>query len=98
MTETKADPAEASLPLFEEAVKKRSLVVGMEQAVDEARTAGLEISDDGQVVEIRVHPLVLLLRMIKNISESGDLRSLEDCTPLIDLLTRSAEQLDRDEL
>lgn len=74
---------EIYLKLFEQAVKKQAEVVGTDRALSQAKKAGLGISREGRVVSIAGNPQLVLLRLIKCFTAGGNLRALEECTPLI---------------
>ena len=87
---------ERYLVLFENAVRKQADVVGRKTAMEQARKAGLGISDDGHIVSCVGHPILVLLRLIRSFAKGGSMEALVQCTPLIDELEKL--QGDREEL
>jgi hypothetical protein len=83
---------ETYLKLFEEVVNKQAEFVGAEKARQQAKTAGLGISEDGRVVSAAGNPHIILLRLVKAFTSSGSMASLEACTPLINEFIRRASQ------
>lgn len=77
---------EAFLKMFEQAVKKQVDLVGEQIALDQAKMAGLGISSEGHVISCTGNPQLVLLRLIKCFTAGGNLRALEECTPLINML------------
>lgn len=77
---------EAFLKMFEQAVKKQAEVVGNKIALDQAKMAGLGISEEGNVISCTGNPQLVLLRLIKYFTAGGNLQALQECTPLINKL------------
>ena len=88
---------EAYLSLFEDAVKAQAELVGHEQAVLNAKQAGLGVTSDGQIVSCAGSPLVVLLRLIKSFTADGSLMALEQCVPLINKLIEATAELEDSE-
>jgi len=74
--------------LFEQAIQKQSELVGEEVALNQARMAGLGVSKEGHIVSCAGNPQLVLMRLIKFFTAGGNLRALEQCTPLINELLR----------
>lgn len=74
---------EIYLKLFEQAITRQAEVVGIDRALSQAKKAGLGVSKAGHIVSIAGNPQLVLLRLIKYFTAGGNLRALEECTPLI---------------
>lgn len=91
---------EQYLQLFEKAIQKQAEIVGEEKALAQAKKAGLSVSKDGQIVSCIGNPKLVLLRLIKYFTADGNLRTLRECSPLINKLLKeySKEEVDTVEL
>jgi hypothetical protein len=76
------------LSLFEQAVRQHAQRVGRETAFDQARRAGLKISEDGCVLGYTGNPQVVLLRLVRFFTEDGCTASLDVCETLLDEILR----------
>ncbi|MFQ6008133.1 MAG: hypothetical protein ACE5K8_04190 [Candidatus Zixiibacteriota bacterium] len=76
------------LNIFEQAVHKHASRVGEKVAFEQARKAGLKISDDGHIVNYTGNPQVVLLRLVRFFTEDGCTASLDVCESLIDEILR----------
>ena len=86
---------ESYLILFEQAIDKQTEVMGTETAHRQAREAGLIVSDEGHIVSCSGNPIVVLLRLIKSFTKTGNLVALDACSPLISKLTEATAELDK---
>jgi len=86
---------EAFLKMFEQAVRKQAAVVGNQVALDQAKMAGLGISGEGHVISCTGNPQLVLLRLIKYFTAGGNLRALEECTPLINRLLENLSEAEQ---
>lgn len=80
---------EAYLKMFEQAVRKQADLVGERIALDQAKMAGLGISGEGHIISCTGNPQLVLLRLIKCFTAGGNLRALNECTPLINMLLKN---------
>jgi len=85
---------ELYLNLFEDAVKKQAELVGLERALSQAKEAGLGISQKGHIVSCAGNPVIVLLRLIRMLTEDGNIEALEQCTTLMKVLEEIAEKLE----
>jgi len=79
---------ETYLSLFEDAIKEQARVVGEKTALEQARKAGLGVSPAGHIVSCVGNPALVLLRLVRNFTEGGNLEALTQCTPLINEIER----------
>jgi len=79
---------EKYLKLFEEVIKKQEEIVGHDIALVQAKKAGLSVSKEGHIVSCAGNPEVVLLRLIKFFTKSGNMSTLVECTPLINELLK----------
>jgi len=86
---------ESYLTLFERAIDKQADLVGVETAHRQARKSGLIVSDEGHIVSCSGNPIVVLLRLIKSFTETGNLAALDACGPLINKLTEATAEMDK---
>ena len=84
---------ESYLKMFEQAIRKQGELVGEQKALRQARKAGLVVSPMGHIVSCAGNPQVVLLRLIRYFTEDGNLAALVMCTPLIQKLTKMADEL-----
>jgi len=82
-TITQDKATETLLKLFEEAIAEQVKLGGVETAHAQATNAGLNVSSNGKVVRCDDDPTLVLLRLIKNFTEGGNILALSKCTPLI---------------
>lgn len=80
---TQDNATESLLKRFEEAIAEQVKVVGIETAHAQATNAGLAVSSEGKIVSCADDPTLVLLRLIKNFTEGGNVIALAKCTPLI---------------
>ena len=85
---------EKHLEMFEQAVRKQAELVGRENALHQAKLAGLGISAEGRVVNCTGHPMIVLLRLIRTFTKDGNLAALTQCTDLIKEMEKMAESLE----
>ena len=76
------------LQLFEEVVRAEAREMGTDAAYCQARSAGLEVSNDGHVLGYREDPQLVLLRLLRGFTSSGSMPALAACTPLINEMLR----------
>ena len=74
---------ETYLNLFEKTIRRQADLVGKDIAYEQAKRAGLGLSPDGHVISCTGNPQLVLLRLIRRISESGNMQALALCSPLI---------------
>lgn len=79
---------EKYLFLFEDAIREQAKVVGEKTALEQARKAGLGVSPAGHIVSCVGNPALVLLRLVRNFTEGGNLEALARCTPLINELEK----------
>ncbi|MEA1981533.1 MAG: hypothetical protein U9N54_11260 [candidate division Zixibacteria bacterium] len=79
---------EIYLKLFEQAIQKQIEFVGKEKAYEQAKKAGLGVSDSGNIVSCTGNPQLVLIKLIKFFTEGGNLTALMALTPLIDELLK----------
>ncbi|NOY88942.1 MAG: hypothetical protein GXO93_06065 [FCB group bacterium] len=79
---------ERYLKLFEQIIKKQEKIVGHDIALAQAKKAGLSVSKEGYIVSCAGNPEVVLLRLIKFFTKSGNMSALVECTPLINELLK----------
>ena len=79
---------ESYLHLFEQAIQKHAEIVGEEEALAQAKKAGLGISKEGQINSCVGNPQIVLLRLIKYFTAGGNILALVECTPLINELLK----------
>jgi len=82
------------LRLFEDAIRKQAELVGEETAQAQAKKAGLGVSRDGHIVSCTGNPQLVLLRLIKSFTEGGNLASLVQCTPLINMVLDGQDEVE----
>ncbi len=70
--------------LIQKAVNEQVRLVGEAEALEQARRSGLGISPAGHVIGCVGDPALVLLRLVKNFVESGNLAALTKCMPLVD--------------
>ena len=83
------------LTLFEQAIDKQAEVMGTDAAHQQARKAGLIVSDEGQIVSCSGNPVIVLLRLIKSFTKTGNLAALDACGPLIGKLTEATTEMNQ---
>jgi len=85
---------ESYLILFEQAINKQAELVGVETAHNQAREAGLIVSNESHIVSCSGSPLVVLLRLIKSFTKTGNMEALDACSPLINKLIEATTEMD----
>ena len=80
------------LILFEQAIIKQKELVGEKIAYEQAKKAGLSVTQDGRIVSIAGNPQLVLMRLIKCFAAGGNLAALSACTPLIDELLQLSQE------
>ena len=83
------------LTLFEQAIDKQADLMGSETAHMQAREAGLIVSDEGHIVSCSGNPIIVLLRLIRSFTKTGNLEALDACSPLITRLTEATAEMDK---
>ena len=86
---------ESYLNLFERAVDEQTKLRGAERARQQAKKAGLIVSDEGHIVSCTGNPLIVLLRLIKSFTKDGNLAALDACGPLIAKLIEIPTELEK---
>ena len=77
---------ETYLTLFADVIRNHAENVGHERAIEQAKKAGLGVSDKGHIVSCSGNPQLVLLRLIKHFTADGSMLAVAACTPLINLL------------
>jgi hypothetical protein len=85
---------ESYLILFEQAIDKQAELMGEKIAHQQARQAGLIVSDEGHIVSCSGNPIVVLLRLIKSFTQNCNLAALDACAPLISKLTKATAEME----
>ncbi|MBD3402478.1 hypothetical protein GF420_06260 [candidate division GN15 bacterium] len=88
---------EQYLQLFEETIKKQAALIGREEALAQAKRAGLGVSKDGHIVSCVGNPALVLLRLVKYFTEGGNLEALAELTPLINEIEEIQEMFSEKE-
>lgn len=86
---------ESYLVLFERAIEAQATHVGSTKAREQAKKAGLTVSSDGHIVCCTGNPMVVLLRLVRNFTEDGNLQALAACAPLISKLTELPAEIEK---
>jgi len=86
---------ESYLNLFERAVDEQAKLMGAEKARQQAKKAGLIVSDEGHIVSCTGNPVIVLLRLIKSFTKDGNLPALDACGPLITKLIEIPTELEK---
>ena len=89
---------EKYLSLFEAAITEQAKLVGKATALEQARKAGLGVSQTGHIVSCVGNPTLVLLRLVKYFTEGGNLHALAKCMPLINEMERIQAELDCQEV
>lgn len=79
---------EMYLKLFEQAIQKQIEFIGKEKAYEQAKKAGLGVSESGHIISCTGNPQLVLIKLIKFFTKDGNLSTLTACTPLIDELIK----------
>lgn len=86
---------ESYLTLFEQAIEAQAHQVGYDKAREQAKKAGLTVSSEGHIVCCTGNPMVVLLRLVRNFTEDGNLMALGACAPLIAKLTELPADIEK---
>ena len=81
---------ETYLLLFEKVIQTQIDILGREAAYALAKKSGLGLSEDGRVVSAAGNPHIILLRLVKAFTATGNLGALAACTPLINEFLKNA--------
>ncbi len=76
--------------VLEEAITRHAKNFGLEKAHDLAYSAGVTVTNQGNVVLMTGNPFVVLLRLARLFTLDGGLLALESCLPLLAELERLA--------
>lgn len=74
---------EEYLRLFEEAIESQARVIGRQDALTQAKRAGLGVSRDGHIISCVGNPALVLVRLVKYFTQGGNLEALAELMPII---------------
>lgn len=85
---------EEYLTLFENAIRVQGEMVGEDEAIAQAKKAGLTVSPNGHIVACAGNPKIVLLKLIKFFTENGSLLALSAAAPLIEKMAKIGDELE----
>ena len=86
------------LHLFEKVINKQVDIMGKDLTFEQAKIAGLSISNDGLVESYVGDPQVVLLKLIKNFVSSGRVEALQEVTNLINEIVGEEPSVEKEEI
>jgi len=69
--------------VFEQAMEAHAASVGLSHAVARVQSAGIQVSETGQVIDLGQDPAITLLKLVRLIAEDGGFGAMQTCLPLI---------------
>ena len=77
--------------VVESAIRLQSANIGAAAAVEQARRVGLDVSDEGRILDWGADPTVSIIRLARVMAQDGNLAAVDTCLPLLkeleDLMT-----------
>lgn len=78
--------------VLEESIRLHEKEFGKERAREQASSAGITLSEKGQIVHVSGNPLIVLLRLTRQFILDGKLAKLQSCLPLLAEMEKLAAQ------